>query len=103
MLTLTMIPIIALLIMVSVQVYDTTAEASRSRETRDALAYSTQVYRCPEQNGCHFADDIFECILSGEEAWISSEILLKFARNVLYCYRVVSGNAQFTISQHRFM
>ena len=32
----------------------------------------------PRQNGHHFADDIFKCILLNENAWISIKISLKF-------------------------
>ena len=32
----------------------------------------------PKQNGCPFADDIFNCILVSENVWISLEISLKF-------------------------
>ena len=32
----------------------------------------------PIQNGRHFADDIFNCIFSNENAWISINISLKF-------------------------
>ena len=31
-----------------------------------------------EQNGCHFADNIFRCIFLKENVWISVEISLKF-------------------------
>ena len=30
------------------------------------------------QNGCHFADDIFNCIFSNENVWISINISVKF-------------------------
>ena len=33
----------------------------------------------PRQNGRHFADEIFKCILLNESAWISINISLKFA------------------------
>ena len=36
----------------------------------------------PRQNGRHFADDIFECIFSNENVWISLEISLKFVPEV---------------------
>ena len=32
----------------------------------------------PRQNGCHFADDIFNCIFLNENVWIPIEISLKF-------------------------
>ena len=32
----------------------------------------------PRQNGCHFADDIFKCILLTEDVWIPNKISLKF-------------------------
>ena len=32
----------------------------------------------PRQNGRHFADDIFKCIFSNENAWISLKFSLKF-------------------------
>ena len=32
----------------------------------------------PRQNGCHFADDIFKCILLTENVWIPIKISLKF-------------------------
>ena len=32
----------------------------------------------PRQNGRHFADDIFKCILLNENAWIPNKISLKF-------------------------
>ena len=32
----------------------------------------------PRQNGCHFPDDIFQCIFLNENVWISSKISLKF-------------------------
>ena len=32
----------------------------------------------PRQNGCHFADDIFKCVLLHENVWISNTISLKF-------------------------
>ena len=32
----------------------------------------------PRQNGRHFADDIFKCILLNENVWIPNEISLKF-------------------------
>ena len=32
----------------------------------------------PRQNGLHFPDDIFKCILLNENAWISIKISLKF-------------------------
>ena len=32
----------------------------------------------PGQNGRHFADDIFKCIFSNENVWISIKISLKF-------------------------
>ena len=32
----------------------------------------------PRQNGRHFSDDIFKCIFSNENVWISIEISLKF-------------------------
>ena len=31
-----------------------------------------------ETNGCHFADDIFKCILLNENVWIPTKISLKF-------------------------
>ena len=31
----------------------------------------------PGQNGSHFADDIFKCIFSNENVWISIRISLK--------------------------
>ena len=34
----------------------------------------------PEQNGCHFSDDIFKCIFLNENAWISIKISLKLVR-----------------------
>ena len=36
----------------------------------------------PRQNGRHFADAIFKCILLNENAWISLEISLKFVPKV---------------------
>ena len=32
----------------------------------------------PRQNGCHFSEDIFECIILNENVWISTRISLKF-------------------------
>ena len=32
----------------------------------------------PGQNGCHFADDIFKCIIFSENLWISIKISLKY-------------------------
>ena len=32
----------------------------------------------PRQNGCHFPDNIFNCIFLNENVWISLEISLKF-------------------------
>ena len=32
----------------------------------------------PRQNGCHFADDIFNCIFLNENVWIPIKISLKF-------------------------
>ena len=32
----------------------------------------------PRQNGRHFPDNIFECIFSNENVWISIKVLLKF-------------------------
>ena len=34
----------------------------------------------PRQNGRHFADDIFKCILLNENVWSSIKISLKFVR-----------------------
>ena len=34
----------------------------------------------PSQNGCHFADDIFKCILLNENVWITIKYSLKFVR-----------------------
>ena len=36
----------------------------------------------PRQNGRHFADNIFKCILLNENAWILLKISLKFVREV---------------------
>ena len=35
----------------------------------------------PRQNGCHFADDIFKCILLNENVWIAIRISWKFIPN----------------------
>ena len=32
----------------------------------------------PRQNGCHFTDDIFKCIILNENFWISNKISLKY-------------------------
>ena len=32
----------------------------------------------PRQNGCHFPDNIFRCIILNENVWISINIYLKF-------------------------
>ena len=36
----------------------------------------------PRQNGCRFADDIFECIFLNENVWISLNISLKYILKV---------------------
>ena len=37
----------------------------------------------PRQNGRHFSDDIFKCILLNENVWISNTVWLKFVPNGL--------------------
>ena len=46
-----------------------------SREKLATLAFNTSR---PEQNGRHFADDIFKCIFLNENVWIPIKISLKF-------------------------
>ena len=36
----------------------------------------------PEQNGCHFPDDIFKCIFLNEDVWISLKISQKFVPEI---------------------
>ena len=58
------------------------------------MSYSFDQYICsvvlvtainsssPGQNGCHFADDMFRCILMNEKFCISIKISLKFVPKV---------------------
>ena len=62
------------------------AEDDSSRWPWHVLIYFIEVFTLntlrPRQDGCHFAEDIFKCILLNENVWISINFSLKFILRV---------------------